>query len=79
MNYFIRDRLIQLGLSEEAALKHMRSFEAWEYTLDPDERCFLVIKGNEGYLTSISTPSLEGETPCLVFEIGKENNNRGEP
>ena len=72
MNYFIRDRLIALGFSEEVALQHMRFVEMWEGTLDPAEHVFLVLKGNgkHSYLTSTATPSLEGETPCLVFEIG---------
>ena len=70
MNFFIRDRLMNLGFSEEVALKHMRLLEMWENTSEPGERALLVIKGHEGFLTSIETPSLEGETPCLVFEIG---------
>ena len=70
MNYFIRDRLIALGFPEEVAMKHLHFVEMWETTTD--EPAFLVIQGNHSYLTSTATPSLEGETPCLVFEIGKE-------
>lgn len=71
MNYFIRDRLINLGFTEEQALKHMSMVDMWEQAFS-GERALLVIKGQtyQSFITSIDTPSLEGETPCLVFEIG---------
>lgn len=73
MNFFLRDRLIALGFTEEQALKHMRMVEMWEQSSD-GERALLVIKGEgqQSFITSMDTPSIEGETPCLIFEIGDE-------
>ena len=66
----LADGLAALGIPSALHDFYTRLVQGELKRLDGDEAVFLVINAKGHYLTSLATPSIEGETPCLVIEIG---------